>query len=120
MALYCEQEIGLALAEIEKDALENNGGRPLPKYWLPSMRTCLIQSAILNGKKVRELQDKNDELTNQVSTQDRELGELKHNNEDLSSQVKILQEDNLKKDKRITELENETTELQQQSDSSSQ
>ena len=120
MALYCEQEINLALAEIEKDALENNGGRPLPKYWLPSMRTCLIQSAILNGKKVRELQDKNDELTNQVSTQDRELGELKHNNEDLSSQVKILKEDNLKKDKIITDLQNETTELQQQSDSSSQ
>ena len=120
MALYCEQEINLAMADIEKQALENNGGRPLPKYWLPSQKAVLIQAAIMNGKKMRELQDKNDELTNQVSKQDRELCEMKDKNDDLTNRVSFLTEDNAKKDKIITELKKETTNLQHQADSSSQ
>ena len=84
------------------------------------MRASLIQSAIMNGKKMRDLKDKNDELVNQVSTQGRELGELKDKNDDLAKQVSTLTEDNVKKDKIISELRNESTELQHQADSSSQ
>ena len=120
MAFYCEQEIDQAMKIVEKDALENNGGRPLPKYWLPSQKAVLIQAAILNGKKMRELQDKNDELIKKVSTQDKELCELKDKNDDLTNRVSFLTEDNAKKDKINTELKKEITNLQHQADSSSQ
>ena len=120
MAFYSVEKMDQSLAKVEKTALENNGGKPLPKYWLPSMRVVLIEAVTMNGQEKQELNNKIDELTTQVSTQDKDLCELKNNNSDLTSQVRILTEDNEKKDKIINDLRNETIELQHQADSSSQ
>ena len=120
MALYSEEKINEAVAKIEKRALDNNKGKPLPVYWLPSMKEHFIKSAILFGQENQNLKNKVEELTNQVSKQDRELDVLKQDNADLTGQVKFLTEDNVKKDKIITELNKETTELKHQADSSSQ
>ena len=120
MAFYSEEKINQALSKIEARALESNAGKPLPKYWLPSMRENLIQSAILAEEEKQILKIKINDLTNQVSTQDKEICELKQNNEDLTSKVSTLTKDNENKDKTITELRNETSELKHQADSSSQ
>ena len=124
----CEQKINQAMAKVEQIGIASNNNKPMNKATMAVMREVLIQAVNFrqeeHDKEVSSLKENIVNLEGQVNLQqeehNKEVSSLKENIVNLEGQVTVLTKDNQEKDKKISELCNETVEFKQQIDSSSQ
>ena len=106
----CAEKINQAMAKIEQVGIAANNNKPMHKATMAAMKELFIQA-------VNFRQEEHDV---EVSGLKENINDLKETIVNLEGQVTVLTKDNQDKDKKISEMCNETVEFKHQIDSSSQ